>query len=264
MTSGFKLTQEEVELYFLQHGCQVLEEYKNARTKIKYRCICGREAMIVFYSFKAGNRCRDCGNEKNSKKQTLQYETVVEKFNKIGCELISPYEKASKPIIYKCSCGEIATGTPNNIWKQGRCGKCGLKSRSGKNHYMWYDDRDEFKRMRSFKDRCHKLVTLVLREIGRVKNENTDKLLGYNYNQLKDHIQSHENWENLKNTKWHVDHIFPIKAFLDHGIFDLKIINCLENLRPLDAKENCCKNSKYNKDEFYVWLKQKGVKWFIK
>jgi hypothetical protein len=49
-----------------------------------------------------------------------------------------------------------------------------------------------------------------------------------------------------------------MKAFVDHGIFDLKIINHLENLRPLDANENLCKNGKYDKDEFFKWLQQKG------
>jgi len=42
-------------------------------------------------------------------------------------------------------------------------------------------------------------------------------------------------------------------------ISDLKIINGLDNLRPLDANENLCKNAKYDKDEFYTWLKKKGI-----
>jgi hypothetical protein len=35
----------------------------------------------------------------------------------------------------------------------------------------------------------------------------------------------------------HVDHIFPIQAFLDHGILDLKTINALDNLRPMLGPE---------------------------
>jgi hypothetical protein len=62
---------------------------------------------------------------------------------------------------------------------------------------------------------------------------------------------------------WHTDHIFPIKAFLDYGIVDIKIINCLENLRPLDAKENLCKNAKYDKVLFEQWLQSKGVVWQV-
>lgn len=50
-----------------------------------------------------------------------------------------------------------------------------------------------------------------------------------------------------------------IKAFIDHGISDLKIINALDNLRPLDVQENLCKNAKYNKQEFYKYLNEKGI-----
>jgi len=100
---------------------------------------------------------------------------------------------------------------------------------------------------------------MVLNVTGRVKNEKSAKLLGYDYKQLQEHITGHPNWEKVKNKKWHVDHILPIKAFLDHGISDLKIINALGNLRPLGAKANLCKNAKYNKDDFQKYLERKGV-----
>jgi hypothetical protein len=59
--------------------------------------------------------------------------------------------------------------------------------------------------------------------------------------------------------EWHIDHIFPIKAFIDHGITDLSIINDLDNLRPLSKKENLSKNAKYDKDKFMKWLSTKIV-----
>jgi len=45
--------------------------------------------------------------------------------------------------------------------------------------------------------------------------------------------------------------IFPIKAFAEHGISDLKLINSLDNIRPISGVENCRKNAKYSKEEFY-------------
>lgn len=260
MASGIKLTYDEVRDFFIKQGCELLEnEYKNARTRMRYRCSCGNESQIVFDSFRRGNRCRNCGNVRSSEKQSYDHETARKKFAEIGCELLDEYKGSSVRVKFRCSCGEVSDGLPNNIWRRKRCGKCGVASRSGKNHYMWYDDRDEFAQLRSFKDRCHKLITMVLNVTGRVKNKKSALLLGYDYKQLQEHIRRHPNWDKVKCGKWHIDHIFPIKAFVDHGISDLKIINALDNLRPVDAIENLRKNAKYDKLEFAEYLKTKGV-----
>jgi hypothetical protein len=37
----------------------------------------------------------------------------------------------------------------------------------------------------------------------------------------------------------------------------IKLINCLENLQPLDFFENESKSDNYNKEEFEKWLKEK-------
>jgi hypothetical protein len=78
--------------------------------------------------------------------------------------------------------------------------------------------------------------------------------------QLREHIFAHKNWSKINNQKWHLDHIFPIKAFLDYGIKDMKLINCLENLQPLTVFENCVKNDKYDASAFENWLIAKGFK----
>lgn len=36
-----KRTTEEVKEYFKQQGCELLDEYKGAQIKMKYRCKCG-------------------------------------------------------------------------------------------------------------------------------------------------------------------------------------------------------------------------------
>jgi hypothetical protein len=86
------------------------------------------------------------------------------------------------------------------------------------------------------------------------------EVLGYTTVELREHITSHPNWEMVKDGDWHLDHILPITAFVKHGIFDLKIINHLENLRPLGAWENMSKHDKYDPDEFRRWVESKGVK----
>lgn len=49
-------------------------------------------------------------------------------------------------------------------------------------------------------------------------------------------------WKNRKD--WHIDHIRPIKDFLDNGIDDFDVINHPSNLQPLWAKDNLVKGSK--------------------
>ena len=59
-----------------------------------------------------------------------------------------------------------------------------------------------------------------------------DELLGYTQEELRQHIKNHPNWNLVKNEKWHLDHIFPFKAFFEYKIYDTKLINSLENIFP--------------------------------
>jgi len=82
--------------------------------------------------------------------------------------------------------------------------------------------------------------------------------LGYTSEELREHIYNHSNWEKVKDGDWHLDHIFPIQAFIEYNIKDLKLINCLENLQPLTKKDNLKKHDKYDEKEFEEWLIGKG------
>lgn len=81
---------------------------------------------------------------------------------------------------------------------------------------------------------------------GRAKAE---KLLGYTCEQLREHIESQfkegMSWDDR--CEFHIDHIKPIKAFLDEGITDPAIINALDNLQPLWAHENLSKGAKHER-----------------
>tara|TARA_R110002020_G_scaffold475356_1_gene709740 strand:+ start:2837 stop:3448 length:612 start_codon:yes stop_codon:yes gene_type:complete len=74
-----------------------------------------------------------------------------------------------------------------------------------------------------------------------------ESLLGYTQEDFINHIESQfgdgMSWGNR--SEWHIDHIRPIKSFLDEGITDPKIINALANLQPLWAHENRSKGAKY-------------------
>jgi hypothetical protein len=73
-------------------------------------------------------------------------------------------------------------------------------------------------------------------------------LVGYGFTELRERIDSMltggMTWDNYG--EWHIDHIKPIKAFLDEGVTDPKIINALSNLQPLWAHENIKKGDKFN------------------
>jgi len=108
-----------------------------------------------------------------------------------------------------------------------------------------------------FKMRHHATVSInhVLKKYNIKKIDSIWKYLPYTPQQLKEHLESlwepWMNWENYgmisKNKKtWNIDHIFP-QSLLPFDSFEhpnfLKCW-CLENLRPLDAKENLKKRNK--------------------
>ncbi|AUR97483.1 coil containing protein [Vibrio phage 1.239.O._10N.261.52.F6] len=80
---------------------------------------------------------------------------------------------------------------------------------------------------------------------GRAKAED---LLGYTCEQLREHIESQfddgMSWDNR--SEFHIDHIKPVKAFLDEGVTDPSIINALDNLQPLWAHENLSKSARWD------------------
>lgn len=202
---SFSLDFEFVKKYFAKHGCELLEkEYKNARKKLKYRCSCGKESEICFYSFKNGNRCRYCGNKKVSD------------------------------------------------WLR--------KNRRGESNPRWIEDREAKRLNDAFCNKCRCMVKRTLQLFEQAKISRTEEILGYEFADLKSRIESHENWSRAKDEDWHIDHIFPLKAFVDYGILNVRLANCLDNLQPMIGKENISKSAKYDRSSFENWLRSKGVK----
>jgi hypothetical protein len=117
-----------------------------------------------------------------------------------------------------------------------------------------------FRKQDLFKQRCYKMLRRFLTLTGENKTYRTSEMLGYDHIQLQEHIMNHPNYEIVKNKRWHIDHIFPLKAFLDHNIFDVKLVNCLENLQPITMSENSKKSSNYDPIKFKKWLSEKGMK----
>lgn len=258
-----KFDYDFVKGFFEENGCKLLStEYKNARTHLDYICSCGEKSRIIFDSFRSGHRCNICGTKSAAEKQKLSYEEVKRYIEGYGCELLDKeYARAVEKLTIKCKCGNIFKRDFSSFQQNHRvCLQCSLKGRSGKNHYEWREDREKYLEEYDFRQRCYKILQCSLKKFGRYKNDRTKNLLGYTFRELQNHIKNHKNWKNVKDKKWHIDHIFPIKAFFDHKIDDMKIINALDNLQPLFAIKNCSKGDDYDKEEFRKWLEEKGIK----
>ena len=104
------------------------------------------------------------------------------------------------------------------------------KSIKGENHWRWHNDRNVLKTIQSI----HNLSKPYKRDF-RLKNNNED----------------------YKN--YHVDHIFPVKAFIECGIYDLSVINADDNLQIISVKENLQKSDKYDKIDFVKYLNKKNI-----
>ena len=107
-----------------------------------------------------------------------------------------------------------------------------------------------------FRSRCYTLLKRCLKRVGKEKKVRSTNLLGYSSQQLKERIESHPNWKSVKDGNWHIDHIFPINAFVNHGIKDIQLINHLDNLQPLGEIENVAKGDKYDEQDFLKWLSE--------
>ena len=257
-----RLAYEFIEKCFEDQGCHIVEEaYTGDNFRIKYICVCGRISTTSFWDFQKGVRCVKCGTEKAAKKRRLKFEYVEQFFEDHGCKLLETEYKGDRvKLKYRCECGKIDKIKFSHFKRGVRCKECGIKKNTGKNSSRWIEDREEFKENKKFRSRCRSMLRYVLKQINQPKTDRTHIMLGYSVSELRDHICNHPNWDIVKNKEHHIDHIYPIKAFLDYNIKDVKLINSFDNLQPLSERENLVKSYNYNKKEFENWLKKKKVK----
>lgn len=244
-----RLTEEQVAEYLAMHGCELLSSYKGSMAEIRYRCECGNVATIKYADFRQGRRC-GCGNKKRGISRRRPFDEVKKLFADAGCVLLAEsYHHNKDPMPYICKCGNQSKICLSSFLNGRRCKQCGFKKLQ----------RPNAKLNLVMKRRCSSLLQLTLKATGQQKDDRRKNLLGYTTEQLRERITGHPNWHGVRSGAWHIDHIFPIKAFVEHGILDLKIINHLDNLRPLSAIENMRKKDKYDSTAFKNWLGTKGV-----
>jgi len=131
-TKKFKL--EYVRQFFKDNDCELLEqEYKDNKSKMKYKCKCGNISTIRFAEFIKGNRCRKCsGCEKYNFKYVKKY------FQDNSCKLLEQkYINNATKMTYECKCGNISTIRFADFKRGMRCRKCGFDKIRGSNHYLY-------------------------------------------------------------------------------------------------------------------------------
>lgn len=83
------------------------------------------------------------------------------------------------------------------------------------------------------------LLTMTLKATGKKKNTKTEKLLGYNSKQLKEHLDKQGmNWD-----KHTIDHKIPLSWFKPS--VPCNLINSLINLQPLTTEGNSSKSNRF-------------------
>lgn len=257
-----KKTKKQIVDTLKKEGYQFLsDEYKDAFSTFIVKCPEGHEFETFWNNWQQGRRCPTCKPKIIGDKLRSDQKEVYEYFVKEGCELLSEYKTNHKPVRYRCKCGNISKIAFANFKLGHRCQRCRSENMSGEKHPLWIKDREEAEFRNTIRIKCHSALRCALQAIGKKKLTRSFKLLGYTPTDLREHIENHPDWLKVKNGNWHLDHIFPIKAFCDYGITNVELINSLENLRPMIGKENLRKSAKYNKIEFENWLLTKN---FIK
>lgn len=259
---SYKYTYEDVKKFFELHQCQLLSTtYKQVDDDLEYICKCGNRHHRKFYYFLKSPRCPHCPREYKAKKRILTIDFVTKYFQEHNCELLETnIPNAQAKIKYRCQCGKICYTRWTNFCKGKRCKECGINKISGKNNYLYRKDKKEHLEEIKFRKRCYSIISETVKYFNNyIKQHRTHDLLGYTVAELKQHIQSHPNWPKLDHNNFNIDHIYPIKAFIEYHIYDIGIINCLDNLQPLDPITNTIKSDYYDPVKFEQWLISKGI-----
>lgn len=190
----------------------------------------------------------------------LTYEFVKSKFDERGCALITTEYKNNQQLLdYICKCGKPHKMRFMNFKKGRNCKNCAIISTSGPNNYLYRHDKEAQRKEHLFRKRNYDYLSRVKNRTNKRNDEYDLKQLGYTHDDLMNHLKTFPNWDIVSKGEWVIDHKYPISAFVKYGIYDLKLINCLDNLQPLSDKENSSKNRYHDHTAFIAWLATKGI-----
>lgn len=212
-----KLNLEDIKQECLKHDIECLEEeYKNARTKMKFKCKCGNiyEAPWARVKNRSQWQCPKC-----SGKEKLNLDDIQKECLKHNTECLEEeYKNASTKMKFKCKCGNVYEAPWNTIktYNQWQCPKCGRREGSKK---LNLDD---------IKKECkeHKIECLEEKYINCMTKMKFRCKCGNVYEAKWNHVKSQSKWQCNKCSGW--------KSNTKPNLEDIKLecekhgIECLE------------------------------------
>ena len=112
-----KYTIEEAKQYFKEQGCELLEnQYRDGKTKMKYKCKCGRISYIRHNNFIRGGRCRKCADDALTGPNNPRYNHNLTIQDRQTMRQALPEYKEWRKIVYK-----------RDYWTCQRCHQKGLR-----------------------------------------------------------------------------------------------------------------------------------------
>lgn len=289
-----KLTYDFVKSEFEKRNYVLLEtEYVNNRTKMRYICDKGHENYIRYDDLKRGKGCKKCAyvNLSEKKKRSFSYiKNYIEKENYKLLSNESNYINNKSKLKILCDKGHVYISRWNSFQMGNRCPKCANNIRYDFKYIknVIKEKLPNYKLLSKKEDYINNISKLNLRcDNGHIWNVcfrsilnnhkcnkcKYEKMLGSNHPRwiydrtnlsiVKEHHRKSTRFKNKfkkenplkKDCNMTVDHIFPIKVFIDMGIEDPEIINYSLNLQYLSLKENASKGCKFDINKFHKYMR---------
>ena len=146
--------------------------------------------------------------------------------------------KAYKQAYYQSNKEKIKVCNTGRYSEKGREDAAGYRAKNKEKIKI-----KEAEKRKTPKYKLRKAVISAFERIKKDKPTNTLTLLGCSWEEAKAHIenlwQEGMSWENHGVYGWHIDHIRPVSSFTEE---DMHLMNKIENLQPLWAKDNLKKS----------------------
>lgn len=243
----------------------IATEYKNANTKMAYVCmVCGVPDEMRLGTVNFGHGCRTCANRIKAAARRTSISEASDYFLASGLELLeTEFKNNWTRMRYRCKAqGHLDAMALKVVMRPRRgsgCRQCEILGRTGPGHHRWIQDREEARVRKKIIEKCHDSLKHCLMYIDGDKSGKTAELVGYSPQQLRERLEQSPRWPELLKGRWHLDHIFPIIAFIEYGVSEVGVINSLDNLQPLDVATNLSKAGSYDRADFETYLKAKNV-----
>ncbi len=248
-------------------------------TLIKVKCdLCNIEFDTKYKNYKKNIQrggfcsCKKCSHIKAEKTKIERYGTnyipLDDYFTKIKKKYDEITSNEEEDGYIMCKCCDIKS-VINEFRKDKKNGRYGKICRLCRNKKFLEYDRNLDKEIKSKRDKIsykrdihinmwRSILKSSLNRLGQFKKSKSHELIGYSSFTLKKHLESlfdtNMTWDNY-GKYWEVDHIIPVSLFIEDT--NVKIVNSLENLRPLCKIYNNSRGNKLDEQGLYILSKYK-------